>query len=46
MVARHTAEGDALTAGRIFWALLPELEARGLRTLRELLWFQRWALRR
>jgi len=46
VVARHTAEGDALTAGRIFWALLPELKAHGVRTLRELLWFQRRALRR
>jgi DNA polymerase-3 subunit epsilon len=45
VVARHTAEGDALTAGRIFWALLPELEAHGLRTVRELLWFQRRVLR-
>jgi DNA polymerase III epsilon subunit family exonuclease len=43
VVARHTAEGDALTAGRIFIALLPELEARRLRTVAELLWFQRLA---
>ena len=41
LVARHTAEGDALTAGRIFLALLPELEAHRLGTVRELLWFQR-----
>ena len=45
VVTRHTAEEDALTAGRTFWALLPELETHGLRTLRELLWFQRRALR-
>lgn len=44
VVARHTAEGDALTAGRIFWALLPELEARGMRTLADLLWLQRRAV--
>jgi DNA polymerase-3 subunit epsilon len=41
LVGRHTAEGDALTAGRVFVALLSELPARGVRTLRELLWFQR-----
>jgi DNA polymerase III subunit epsilon len=44
VVARHTAVGDALTAGRIFVALLPELEARRLRTLSELRWLQRRAL--
>jgi DNA polymerase III epsilon subunit family exonuclease len=44
VVARHTAEGDALTAGRIFLALLPELQARRLETVRELLWFQRHAV--
>lgn len=43
IVARHTAEGDALTAGRIFLALVPELEARRVRTVAELLWFQRLA---
>jgi DNA polymerase-3 subunit epsilon len=43
VVARHTAEGDALTAGRIFVTLLPELEAFGLLTLSHLLWFQRRA---
>lgn len=44
VVARHTAEGDALTAGRIFLALLPALQARRLQTVRELLWFQRHAV--
>jgi DNA polymerase-3 subunit epsilon len=44
VIARHTAEGDALTAGRIFLSLLPGLEARRLATVRELLWFQRQAL--
>ncbi len=43
VVARHTAEGDALTAGRIFGALVLELEAHGVRTLAELLWLQRRA---
>jgi DNA polymerase III epsilon subunit-like protein len=43
LVGRHTAEGDALTAGRIFLALVPELTARRVRTVAELLWFQRLA---
>lgn len=46
IVARHTAEGDALTAGHILLGLLPELEAHGLRTVPELLWLQRRELRR
>ena len=33
--ARHSAVGDALTAARIFQALLPKLRARGIRTLAE-----------
>jgi len=37
---RHTAEGDALTAGRVFLALLPALSQWGLRTTQELLWLQ------
>jgi DNA polymerase III epsilon subunit family exonuclease len=41
VVARHTAEGDALTAGRILVAFLPELEARRVRTVGELLWWVR-----
>lgn len=32
---RHSAVGDALTAGRIFLGLLPKLRARGIRTLAE-----------
>ena len=43
VVARHTADGDALTAGRIFVALLPELQARRLRTVSDLRWFERRA---
>ena len=43
VVARHTAEGDALTAGRILVALLPELGARRVRTVGELLWWERRA---
>lgn len=37
---RHTADGDAVAAGRILLALLPALAQRGLRTVPELLWFQ------
>lgn len=40
VVDRHTAAGDALTAGWIFVALLTELESRRVRTIPELLWFQ------
>ena len=40
VVARHTAEGDALTAGRILVALWPELQVRRVRTVAELLWWQ------
>jgi DNA polymerase III alpha subunit (gram-positive type) len=43
VVARHTAEGDAVTAGRIFVALLPELETHRLRTVAEALWLERQA---
>jgi DNA polymerase III subunit epsilon len=41
VVGRHTAEGDALMAGRIFLALLPELAQRGFRSVSEMLWLQR-----
>jgi DNA polymerase-3 subunit epsilon/CBS domain-containing protein len=32
---RHSAVGDAITAGRIFLALVPKLRERGIRTLAE-----------
>src|SRR5262245_53165690 len=35
VVDRHSALGDALTAARIFLALLPKLRKRGVRTLAE-----------
>lgn len=35
MAQRHRALGDATTAARIFLALLPKLQARGIRTLAE-----------
>lgn len=37
---RHTPDGDALAAGRIFLALVPDLARHGLRTVPELLWLQ------
>lgn len=37
---RHTADGDALTAGHVLLALMPRLHARGIRTLAETLWLQ------
>ena len=40
VTGRHTAEGDALTAGRLFLALIPRLQTGGIRTLREALWLQ------
>ena len=45
IVGRHTADGDALVAGRLLLALLPELERRGVRTVPELIWLQRRAPR-
>ncbi len=35
MTGRHSALGDATTAGRIFCALVPKLRGRGIRTLAE-----------
>jgi DNA polymerase III epsilon subunit-like protein len=40
-VGRHTAEGDALTAGLIFRRLIPLLEQHGVRTLADALRLQR-----
>ena len=37
---RHTADGDAVMAGRVLLELLPRLEQSGIRTLGEALWFQ------
>ncbi len=42
---RHTAAGDAIIAGRILLRLLDELEARGVRTVPDLLLLQRQARR-
>jgi DNA polymerase III alpha subunit (gram-positive type) len=41
MVDRHTARGDALTAGLIFLHMIPRLEERGVRTLSGALRLQR-----
>jgi DNA polymerase-3 subunit epsilon len=35
VVARHTALGDALVTGEVFLRMMPLLESRGIRTLRE-----------
>lgn len=43
---RHTAEGDAVIAGRLLIALLPRLRARGIRTLADSLWLQDGAMGR
>jgi DNA polymerase III epsilon subunit family exonuclease len=40
VTGRHTAHGDARAAGDLLPALLPELTARGFRTVPELIWFQ------
>ena len=40
ITGRHTAEGDALAAGQLLIALIPRLQARGIRTLAETLWLQ------
>lgn len=40
IVGRHSARGDAVAAGRILLALLPDLVRRGLRTIPEMIWFQ------
>jgi DNA polymerase III epsilon subunit family exonuclease len=40
IIGRHSAEGDARAAGDLLPALLPELTARGFRTVPELIWFQ------
>jgi DNA polymerase III epsilon subunit-like protein len=44
IAGRHTAEGDARAAGDILLALLPELVARGFRTVDEMLWLQQSAV--
>ena len=41
VVDRHTARGDALTAGLIFLRMIPRLEERGVRTLSDALRIQR-----
>jgi DNA polymerase-3 subunit epsilon len=45
VVGRHTARGDAVTAGAIMLGLLPELARRGHRTLADAVWLQGSVLR-
>jgi DNA polymerase-3 subunit epsilon len=44
VVGRHTARGDAVTAGALMVALLPQLVGRGQRTVADALWLQRRVL--
>jgi DNA polymerase III epsilon subunit-like protein len=41
ITGRHTAPGDALIAGRLLLALLPELAAHGVRGIGEIGWLKR-----
>jgi DNA polymerase-3 subunit epsilon len=43
IVGRHTADGDAVAAGRILLALVPALQTRGFQTVPQLIAFQRRA---
>lgn len=40
ILGRHTAEADAIAAGEILVALIPEIRAIGAQTLAELIWLQ------
>ena len=40
---RHTAEGDAVAAGRVLVRLVPHLRERGIRTVAEAVWLQETA---
>jgi DNA polymerase III alpha subunit (gram-positive type) len=40
ILGRHTAEGDALAAGEILVALIPEIRTLGAETIGDLLWLQ------
>jgi len=46
VVGRHTARGDALTAGALMLELLPDLVRLGHRTVADALWLQRAGPRR
>ncbi len=46
VLGRHTAEGDALATAGLLMFLLEEAQARGLRTLSELIWLQETATHR
>jgi DNA polymerase III epsilon subunit family exonuclease len=40
ILGRHTAEGDALAAGEILVALIPEIRTLGAQTIGDILWLQ------
>jgi DNA polymerase III subunit epsilon len=40
ILGRHTAEGDAVAAGEILLAMIPEIHARRLRTIGDLVWLE------
>lgn len=40
VLGRHTAEGDAVGAGEVLLALIPEIVSRRLRTIGDLIWIQ------
>jgi DNA polymerase III epsilon subunit-like protein len=40
VLGRHTAQGDAAAAAEVLLALIPEIRARGVRTVGDLIWLQ------
>jgi len=40
ILGRHSAEGDAVAAGELLLALIPEIRDRGIRTVGDLVWLQ------
>lgn len=43
ILGRHTAEGDAVAAAEVLLALIPEIRAKGARTIGDLVWLQKSA---
>jgi DNA polymerase-3 subunit epsilon/CBS domain-containing protein len=40
ILGRHTAEGDAVAAGELLLTLIPEIRARRVQTIGDLVWLQ------